>query len=194
MTTSNYNGLTELYTPNITVTTAHKVFSVFTIYFLVMASNNSYSSSSMLKSSLNGSSLPTLPTELCQSQSYFMTGGLPPITSSWRQAPWGSRPEISFQLNPYGHSSYITYSLMRGQVCLLWICLAFVKCMYRTFSESKSNQSYSMTGGLPPISSSSRQALWDPRPEIFFNWTLAVTELSRVLCYNRRSVSLSLLE
>jgi hypothetical protein len=27
------------------------------------------------------------------SQSYFRTGGLPPISSSWRQAPWDSRPE-----------------------------------------------------------------------------------------------------
>jgi hypothetical protein len=31
-----------------------------------------------------------------QSQSYFTTGGLPPISSSWRQAPWDSRPEIFF--------------------------------------------------------------------------------------------------
>jgi hypothetical protein len=34
----------------------------------------------------------------CQSQShsYFTTGGLPPISSSWRQAPWDSRPVILF--------------------------------------------------------------------------------------------------
>jgi hypothetical protein len=31
-----------------------------------------------------------------QSQSYFTTGGLPPISSSWRQAPWGPRPEFFF--------------------------------------------------------------------------------------------------
>jgi hypothetical protein len=29
-----------------------------------------------------------------QSQSYFTTGGLPPISSSWRQAPWNPRAEI----------------------------------------------------------------------------------------------------
>jgi hypothetical protein len=29
---------------------------------------------------------------LSQSQSYFTTGGLPPISSSWRQAPWDPRP------------------------------------------------------------------------------------------------------
>jgi hypothetical protein len=28
-----------------------------------------------------------------QSQSNFTTGGLPPMSSSWRQVPWGSRPE-----------------------------------------------------------------------------------------------------
>jgi hypothetical protein len=33
-----------------------------------------------------------------QSQSYFATGGLPPISSFWRQAPWDSRPEYFFQL------------------------------------------------------------------------------------------------
>jgi hypothetical protein len=34
----------------------------------------------------------------CQSQSqrYFTTGGLLPISSSWRQAPWDSRPEFFF--------------------------------------------------------------------------------------------------
>jgi hypothetical protein len=29
-----------------------------------------------------------------------------------------------FQLNPCGHSPYVTSSLMRGWICLLWICLA----------------------------------------------------------------------
>jgi hypothetical protein len=31
-----------------------------------------------------------------QSQSYFTTGGLPPVSSSWRQTPWDPRAEISF--------------------------------------------------------------------------------------------------
>jgi hypothetical protein len=33
-----------------------------------------------------------------------------------------------FQLNPYGHTPCVTSSLTRGWDCLLWICLAFVKC------------------------------------------------------------------
>jgi hypothetical protein len=31
-----------------------------------------------------------------QIRSYFTTGRLPPISSSWRQAPWDSRPAIFF--------------------------------------------------------------------------------------------------
>jgi hypothetical protein len=60
-----------------------------------------------------------------QSQSYFTTGGLPPISSSWRQAPWESRPEIFFQLNLCGNSRYVTSSLTRRWVCLSLIPLAF---------------------------------------------------------------------
>jgi hypothetical protein len=39
-----------------------------------------------------------------------------------------------FLLNPCSHSPYVTSSLTRGWVCLLWICFAFVKCTYRTYS------------------------------------------------------------
>jgi hypothetical protein len=39
-----------------------------------------------------------------------------------------------FQRNPYSHSSCLTFSLMRVWVCLLWICLAFFKCTYLTYS------------------------------------------------------------
>jgi hypothetical protein len=45
---SNYNSFTELHTPNIAVTTAHKVFPVFASRFLVTASNNGESSAFML--------------------------------------------------------------------------------------------------------------------------------------------------
>jgi hypothetical protein len=37
-------------------------------------------------------------------------------------------------LNPYGHSPCVTSSLTRRWACLLWICLAFVKCTCRTYS------------------------------------------------------------
>jgi hypothetical protein len=60
-----------------------------------------------------------------RSQKYFTTGGLLPISSSWRQAPWDPRPDFFFQLNSCGNSFYVTSSLTRRWVCLLWICLAF---------------------------------------------------------------------
>jgi hypothetical protein len=63
-----------------------------------------------------------------------MICGLPPIGSSWRQAPRDSRPETSFQLNTCCRSLYVTSFLTRRWVCLLWICLAFVKCMHRIYS------------------------------------------------------------
>jgi hypothetical protein len=66
-----------------------------------------------------------------QSQSYFMTGSLPPISSSWHQAPWGSQPEMFF--HNCSHSLYVTSSPMRWWGCLLWIGFAFVKCMYHTY-------------------------------------------------------------
>jgi hypothetical protein len=53
-----------------------------------------------------------------QSQSYFTTGGLPPVSSPWCRVPWGSWPEFFLQLNPCGYSSYVTYSLTRGLVYL----------------------------------------------------------------------------
>jgi hypothetical protein len=61
-----------------------------------------------------------------QSQSYFTTAILLPISSSWLQTSWGSRPEF-LQLSPCGHSPYVTPSLTRGRVCLLWIDLAMLR-------------------------------------------------------------------
>jgi hypothetical protein len=51
-----------------------------------------------------------------QSQSYFTTGGLPPNSSSWRQAPWDPRPDLFFQLNSCGNCPYVTSSLTRRWV------------------------------------------------------------------------------
>jgi hypothetical protein len=53
-----------------------------------------------------------------QNQSYFTTGGLLPVSSSWRQAPWDSRhSNCTFQLNTCGYSPYVISSLTRGWVC-----------------------------------------------------------------------------
>jgi hypothetical protein len=64
------------------------------------------------------------------SQSYFTTGCLPPISSSWRQASWDSGPVIFFlQLNTCGHSPYVTSSLARGWVSRLQLVLAFASAV-----------------------------------------------------------------
>jgi hypothetical protein len=44
-----------------------------------------------------------------QSQNYFTIGGLLPISSSWRRAPWDSRPAFS-QLKTCDYSPYVTSS------------------------------------------------------------------------------------
>jgi hypothetical protein len=52
--------------------------------------------------------------------SYYTTGRLPPISSSWRQASWDSRhSNFIFQMNTYGYSSHVIFSLTRGWVCTL---------------------------------------------------------------------------
>jgi hypothetical protein len=57
-------------------------------------------------------------------ESYFTTGDLPPISSSWRRAPWGSRhSNFIFQLNTCGCSPYVTSSLMIGWLCRLQLLL-----------------------------------------------------------------------
>jgi hypothetical protein len=62
--------------------------------------------------------------EVWQSQSYFTAGGLPPISSSWRQAPWDSRhSNFIFQLNTCHYSPCVTSSLTRGWVCRLRLLL-----------------------------------------------------------------------
>jgi hypothetical protein len=64
-----------------------------------------------------------------QSQSHFTTGGLPPISSSWRQAPWDSRQVIFCQLNTCSHSPYVTSSLTRGCGCSLQLLLVLASAV-----------------------------------------------------------------
>jgi hypothetical protein len=56
----------------------------------------------------------------CVSRSYFSTGGLPPISSSWATSPLRlTTSNFIFQLNPCGCSPYVKSSLTRGWVCRL---------------------------------------------------------------------------
>jgi hypothetical protein len=63
-----------------------------------------------------------------QSQSYFMIGGLPQISSSWRQASWGSDQQF-FHLNTCGNSPYVTSSLTRGWFCCLQLLLVLASAV-----------------------------------------------------------------
>jgi hypothetical protein len=62
-------------------------------------------------------------------QSYFMTGDLPPISWSWRQAPWDSRQYFFFQLNTCFHSPCVITSLTRGWTCRLQLLLALASAV-----------------------------------------------------------------
>jgi hypothetical protein len=70
-----------------------------------------------------------------------MTDGLPPISSSWRQAPWDSRPAIFFQLNICGYSPHVTSSLTRGWVCHLQFLLILASAVILR-SESRRNHDH----------------------------------------------------
>jgi hypothetical protein len=67
---------------------------------------------------------PRLNSNSTQSQIHFTIGDLLPIISSWSQAPRENHDQRFLQLNPCDHSPYVTQSLTRRWVCLLWICLA----------------------------------------------------------------------
>jgi hypothetical protein len=63
-----------------------------------------------------------------ETESYFTTGGLQPISSSWRQAHWDPRP-VFFLLNTCCYSPYVTSSLTRGWVCRLQLLLAIASAV-----------------------------------------------------------------
>jgi hypothetical protein len=79
--------------------------------------------------SLKGSSHPTEPIFTVKSQSYFTTGCFPPISSSWRQAPWDPPLVFFFQLNTCGYSPYVTSSLTKGWVCRLELLLTLTSAL-----------------------------------------------------------------
>jgi hypothetical protein len=65
-----------------------------------------------------------------QGQNYFTTGGLSPISSSWRQAPRDSRhSNFIFQLNSCGYCPYVISSLTRGLVRRLQLVLVLASAV-----------------------------------------------------------------
>jgi hypothetical protein len=86
-----------------------------------------------------------------QSQSSFTTGGLPPISSSWRQAPGDSRPVIFiFQLNICGYSSCVTSSLTRGWVCRSQLLLILASAVILRFEPRDSWSHFTVSDSRLP--------------------------------------------
>jgi hypothetical protein len=121
--TLNYSAIANFHT--LQITTAHaKSFpacSAFTRRFLVTASDSGYSPASVLKSSMNGDSLPTV----CSSKS--KSKSKPELLYDQRftanqfvlvSCPLRLRPEVFFffQLSPSGNGPYVTSSLTRRWV------------------------------------------------------------------------------
>jgi hypothetical protein len=97
---------------------------------------------------------------ILQSQSYFTTGGLPPISSSWHRTPWESSAEFFFQLNTCGHCPCVTSTLTRGWVCRLQLLLALVSAfILRSESRRTHDHIYCLTFET--------SSTWSPGPRIY---------------------------
>jgi hypothetical protein len=130
ITTNNCNTIADFYTLQIIKVYA-KSFparSVFTRRFLLTASNNEYSCSSVLKSSLNGGSLPakiffrvrvsfTLRLEVYHQ--FILAASPLRLTTS----------NFIFQLNTCGYSPYVINSLTRGWVYRLQLLLVLASAV-----------------------------------------------------------------
>jgi hypothetical protein len=76
-----------------------------------------------------------------QSQSYFNTGSIPPINSSWRQAPWDSRhSNFTSQMNTFDYSPYVTSSLTRGWVCRLQLLLVLASAVILKWESRRTHE------------------------------------------------------
>jgi hypothetical protein len=99
VTTNNYDSLTELHTPQITVTTAHIVFSVFTSRCLVAASNGgrfpSSGSPELFPTSATSYQLPA--SHFSQLQKQKLTAGNKPARSHLASGPAGTHDHIFVQ-------------------------------------------------------------------------------------------------
>jgi hypothetical protein len=136
--TYNYDNHAKLHAPNITITTEHKVFSVFISHCLVAASNSGRSPSSgfpncphpqLPASQFSQLQLSTDSTNYFQSQSHiYDTTYRQSACLSLCQAPnWGPRQDF--------------FSVGQMRICL-----------YGALSPTSECQSYFTTGGLPPNS------------------------------------------
>jgi hypothetical protein len=61
--------------------------------------------------------------------------------------------------------------------CSMWMHSWLFSPLNNILWVKSQSQSYITTGGIPPVSTSWRQAPWDSQPVFFFNWTFAVVVL-----------------
>jgi hypothetical protein len=117
--TLNYSAIANLRTLQITIAHAKSfpACSVFISSCLVTASNNGYSSASVLKFSLNGGYLPTVLRVTLRLAVYRQSIRL-------GAKPLQTHDQYFFHLNTCGYSPYVTSSLMKGWVCRLQLLLA----------------------------------------------------------------------
>jgi hypothetical protein len=145
-TTSNDCALTVLRASQITIghISSSQSVTFFTSRCLVAASNGRRSSSSGFANYIR----PQLPVSHNNSSKQLNPSGY--LRVRFRLTLWltvyrqllclGAKPledhdQIFFlQLNSCGHCPYVTFSLTRRWVCLLWIGFAFVESTYRTYS------------------------------------------------------------
>jgi hypothetical protein len=125
VTTINYSAILNFHTLNTSANVkSFPACSVFSTCCLVTAPTMAIPAS-VLKSCLNGGSLPT---ELSQNQSYFTTGGLPPIRLGDKPLETHDQ-QFFFQLNTCGYSPYVTSSLMRGWICSFKLLLVLASAV-----------------------------------------------------------------
>jgi hypothetical protein len=74
-------------------------------------------------------------------RSYFTSGGLPPISFSWRQTIETHGQNFYFPTETSCYSPYVTVSLTRGLVCRLQLLLHFASAVILR-SESHSTHDY----------------------------------------------------
>jgi hypothetical protein len=94
-------------------------------------------------------------------KSYFTTGGLPPISSFWRQSPLRLTTSNYFQLNTCFKSPYVRSSLRRGWVCGLQLLLVLASAI-TLMSESRGTHYYSL---LPHIRDSPNPRIHIPQQQ-----------------------------
>jgi hypothetical protein len=135
VTLNNYKIVTELHTPNISVTTVHVKFSQ-SRHFLITGFNSGDSTTSTDNWLFASDSHAEL-TKLRLRVTLLLAVYRPSVLAT---SPWGSR-RVFFQLNTWSHNPCVISSLTRGWVCLLQLLLALASAVILR-SESRGTHNH----------------------------------------------------